>query len=94
MDIVAIDGDPIAKRGKQSGRKMLWRCKSCFVSQTTPHQPGMDAPGCPDCGISMTPLLESVKEPDFPMAPHSNHDTVRELVLMQLQNISLEFDKK
>jgi len=94
MDIVAIDGDPIAKRGKQSGHKMLWRCTSCFVSKTTPHQSSMEAPVCPDCGTSMTPLLETVKEQGSLITSFPNHDSVRKYVLGQLENVSLEFDKE
>jgi len=30
MDIVEIDGRPLSKRGKMSGRKTVFRCKECF----------------------------------------------------------------
>lgn len=29
MDIVEIEGDPVAKRGKMSGSKSVWRCDGC-----------------------------------------------------------------
>jgi nicotinate phosphoribosyltransferase len=41
MDIVEIDGEPIAKRGKMSGSKSMWRCATCGAEFMTPrnHRP-------------------------------------------------------
>lgn len=36
MDIVEIDGRPIAKRGKQSGRKSVLRCTQCMQDHVVP----------------------------------------------------------
>jgi nicotinate phosphoribosyltransferase len=32
MDIVEVEGKPFAKRGKESGKKSLFRCKKCFTT--------------------------------------------------------------
>lgn len=38
MDIVEIEGEPIAKRGKLSGRKRVVRCKDCHRTQVVPQK--------------------------------------------------------
>ncbi|MBI4513765.1 MAG: nicotinate phosphoribosyltransferase [Gemmatimonadetes bacterium] len=63
MDIVEIEGAPLAKRGKWSGAKQVTRCEACFESTTAPlsAQPPVS---CPQCGAAGTlsllvqPLLE------------------------------------
>lgn len=37
MDIVEVDGNPIAKRGKWSGSKSILRCQSCFRDKILPY---------------------------------------------------------
>jgi nicotinate phosphoribosyltransferase len=56
MDVVEVDGEPRAKRGKLSGRKTLWSCPDR-------HARGVAAadeppPACPVCGGQVAPLLE------------------------------------
>ena len=36
MDLVEIDGRPMAKRGKPSGRKQVWRCPRCQATVVAP----------------------------------------------------------
>ena len=36
MDIVEVEGKPIAKRGKASGSKRVLRCPSCHVDRVVP----------------------------------------------------------
>ncbi|CAN5842958.1 hypothetical protein BH20GEM1_BH20GEM1_16140 [soil metagenome] len=58
LDIVEIDGRPIAKRGKESGRKALVVCGSCEGRTVVP---AMRAPGglaCPRCGASAVDALQ------------------------------------
>jgi nicotinate phosphoribosyltransferase len=56
MDIVEIEGQAMAKRGKESGRKSVLRCSSCMKDYVVPA--GTEA----QCGCSktLTPLLEKV----------------------------------
>lgn len=37
MDIVEVDGMPVAKRGKWSGAKSVLRCQSCFRDKILPY---------------------------------------------------------
>ncbi|MCD6570820.1 MAG: nicotinate phosphoribosyltransferase [Deltaproteobacteria bacterium] len=37
MDIVAIEGKPFAKRGKDSGKKSVLRCKECMRDYVVPY---------------------------------------------------------
>ncbi|MCS7223492.1 MAG: nicotinate phosphoribosyltransferase, partial [Armatimonadetes bacterium] len=51
LDIVEIDGRPIAKRGKMAGAKDIWSCRNCYhavitVAGQEPQKP------CPHCGSS------------------------------------------
>lgn len=54
MDIVEIEGNPIAKRGKLSGKKNLFRCPHCFQRKLLPWKE--KEPIC-SCGSQMEPLL-------------------------------------
>lgn len=54
LDVVEIGGQPMAKRGKRSGRKVVYRCPICQQRSVLPaHIP---APSCP-CGGSFESLL-------------------------------------
>lgn len=62
MDIVELEGKPIAKRGKWSGGKSVLRCKSCFRDKVIPYSEEKKA--C-ECGGNyeelLLPLVESGK---------------------------------
>ncbi len=54
LDIVEIEGKPMAKRGKRSGRKGVYRCPACRERQVLPaHLPTFHCP----CGARLEPLL-------------------------------------
>lgn len=55
MDIVEIDGKPIAKKGKNSGSKSLFRCKKCFSDIVLPYT---SKPQECSCGSTMEDILE------------------------------------
>lgn len=58
LDIVEIEGEPIAKRGKRSGAKQLYICKSCenrYVRSWSKVETS-----CPDCGETAEPALEVI----------------------------------
>ncbi len=57
MDIVEIEGKPIAKKGKNSGSKSLFRCKKCFSDKVLPYS---YAPVSCSCGGVMEDILEYV----------------------------------
>lgn len=75
MDIVEVDGRPLAKRGKKSGAKDVLRCRGCHRDAVV-HINREPEP-C-SCGHEWTRLLEPM--PDHPSDPA----TVRARVLNQL----------
>jgi len=53
MDIIEIEGKPLAKRGKMSGTKSVLRCSKCFQDKMVPFKknrrrstPGADRCSC------------------------------------------------
>ena len=55
LDLVEVEGRPLAKRGKKSGRKDLLQCPSC---KTRTVLPAGRTWTCPDCGEPAVPLLQ------------------------------------
>jgi nicotinate phosphoribosyltransferase len=86
-DIVEIDNQPIAKRGKKAGRKSLWRCPNCYEHQVLPR--GTKASSC-GCGSKpeefLLPLINDGKIITHP----STARTIREYVLKQLPYFELK----
>lgn len=54
LDIVEVEGQPFAKRGKMSGSKQVYRCPRCLHSSVKPSHEAVG--GCP-CGGVLVPLL-------------------------------------
>jgi nicotinate phosphoribosyltransferase len=86
LDIVEIEGVPLAKRGKRSGRKALYRCTGCGARQVVPWAA---EPGACTCGGSWErldrPLLRNGQiVADLPPA-----SAIRARVLEQLKGLSL-----
>jgi len=83
MDIVEIEGKPISKRGKLSGRKEVYRCPQCFKTEVVPYKWKVK----PKCECNKTydtlllPLVENGKVINEQPAPNQ----IRENVLQQLQ---------
>jgi len=89
MDIVDIEGQPIAKRGKESGVKQVMRCAECLDSIVVPVGREDEARTC-GCGSRRDPLLvcrlrdgRRLGEPDSPQA-------IRSRVLEQIMRLDLE----
>jgi nicotinate phosphoribosyltransferase len=86
FDIVEIEGKPIAKRGKVSGTKQVFRCMNCFVDVDASFN---SAPSCPVCKGKMEPLLLPLirdgKVVRQPLPPGE----IREYVLKQLEKVAL-----
>jgi nicotinate phosphoribosyltransferase len=40
MDIIEMNGKPLAKRGKMSGSKSVFRCSKCFQDRLVPFKQG------------------------------------------------------
>jgi len=94
MDIVAVKREgkwiPAAKRGKFSGVKVVYRCLNCLTDVV--RLEGESAPKCPKCGSSMKPLLVPIIRKGEIVYDFPSPDEVRELVLKQLDKLSI--DKK
>ncbi len=57
LDIVEVEGRPVAKRGKASGRKQVWRCAECRSDRVLPL--GTDPEAC-HCGGRLEGLLKPI----------------------------------
>jgi nicotinate phosphoribosyltransferase len=86
MDIIEIDGHPIAKRGKMSGSKQVFRCKECFNTRVSSAH---EKPKRCSCGGNEEEILIPFTSKghllqDLPKAPQ-----IRDYVLEQLSKIEL-----
>ena len=69
MDIIEIDGKPLAKRGKMSGSKMVFRCTKCFQDKMVPFKKerGGTTPSVDRCSCGgrfkklLTPFVQNRK---------------------------------
>ena len=85
MDIVEVDGMPVAKRGKMSGRKEVFHCAMC--GQNSVVAAGATRPVC--CGSEMAPLLLPLVEDGRVVRPAPDVHTLRREVLAALEQVAL-----
>ncbi|MCQ5340440.1 MAG: nicotinate phosphoribosyltransferase [Candidatus Methanomethylicia archaeon] len=88
MDIVEVEGRPVAKRGKYSGRKKAWRCENCYRWKVTLFDQNIDK--CPLCGGEMVPMLKKYIEKGKIIEDIKKPKEIREYVLKQLEYYTLE----
>ncbi len=92
MDIVSIKKDqkwmPAAKKGKFSGRKIVWRCEQCMDVRVT--QEGNEAPICLNCDQKTVKLTTELVKGGKTMHRKKEPHEIREHVLKQLERVSLE----
>jgi nicotinate phosphoribosyltransferase len=87
LDIMEIDGQAMAKRGKRSGSKLVYRCRACRRTVVVPaHRP---RPACP-CGGTRESLLKPLIGGGRIVRDLPPPRTVREHVLEELRHIELE----
>ncbi|MBI2370747.1 MAG: nicotinate phosphoribosyltransferase [Deltaproteobacteria bacterium] len=87
MDIVEIEGEPLAKRGKMSGGKAVLRCGRCHRDEIVPEAAGAPRP-CTCQGTMenlLVPLLEGGQLP----RPLPRPQAIRAYVLDQLPHYEL-----
>lgn len=84
MDIVEINGKPIAKRGKSSGAKKVLRCLKCHDDLILPLQKGLE--NC-KCGGKYENILHMFIENNEVIQELPEPVKIREYVLMQLGNL-------
>jgi nicotinate phosphoribosyltransferase len=90
LDIMEIDGRPMAKRGKRSGSKLVYRCRACARSVVAPvHKPiERCACGAPVESLLKPLIVQGEVARDLPRPP-----TVREHVLEQLRRVELPLSR-
>ncbi|MBI3028795.1 MAG: nicotinate phosphoribosyltransferase [Candidatus Rokubacteria bacterium] len=89
LDIMEIDGAPMAKRGKRSGSKQVYRCRACFRSVVVPaHKPL----GRCDCGGDVEALLKPLITKGRLVRGLPPPRTIRDSVLEQLRRVELTVD--
>ncbi len=82
LDIVEIEGEPVAKRGKRSGAKQLYLCPECGHRLIRPW--GELVERCPACAEELEPkLVQFLKEGEL-IRQLPPPQEIREYVLSQL----------
>jgi len=84
MDLVEIEGRPMAKRGKPSGRKRVWRCPSCQTTLVMPR--GRRPQATCRCRKSYKPLLAPLVRNGRLLRALPSPQAIRQRVLRQLKN--------
>jgi nicotinate phosphoribosyltransferase len=93
MDIVEIDGKPLAKRGKMSGSKRVLRCPKCFQDKLVPFKKksGRTTKGSDrcSCGNQLNELLLPLIQEKKILCELPTPRVIREYVLKQLLHFDL-----
>ena len=84
MDIVEIEGKPIAKKGKISGSKSFLRCEKCFKSEVVPFT--TESRQC-DCSGVMEDLLEYKMRSGKIIVNDGDVKTIRNRCLRELRYV-------
>jgi nicotinate phosphoribosyltransferase len=87
MDIVEIEGKPIAKRGKMSGAKRVIRCGDCYKDKVVPLSQDIDS-RC-ECGGLFVDLLNPWYEKSAFLFDGRSPQEIRQYVLDQLKSFEL-----
>ncbi len=86
MDIVEIEGTPMAKKGKSSGSKSLFVCNRCRKRVVVPFS---TSPKVCDCGGEMEDRLEYVIREGRLMRPVESVEEVRRRVSLEIRNVGI-----
>lgn len=89
LDIVEVEGKPITKRGKLSGRKQIYRCENGHYHRV-PADKKLEK--CPVCGAKVEPLLKPLIENGEIVAELPKAREIREYVLEQAKKFNLSLD--
>lgn len=83
LDIVEIEGEPIAKRGKESGGKQLFACPTCQQETILPTRKQTRV--CRTCGADLTPITLALMDNGRLVSSTPAPAAIRERVLEQLR---------
>ncbi|EEB72976.1 nicotinate phosphoribosyltransferase [Thermococcus sp. AM4] len=89
LDIVEVEGKPITKRGKLSGRKQIYRCENGHYHRV-PAEKKLER--CPVCGAKVEPLLQPLIENGEIVAELPKAREIREYVLEQAERFKLSLE--
>jgi len=93
MDIVEIDGEPVAKRGKWSGAKQVLRCVGCTGDDIVPLHLTEDWPdACPDCGSDLEPLLALQMRGGVPTGAQLSAVDIRQRLIQRLEAFGIDWE--
>lgn len=81
LDIVEVEGRPLAKRGKHSGAKQVVRCRSCGRRTVVPEA---KVPAACRCGSPVDVLLLPAMKGGNPVAPALSPRELRSRVMEQV----------
>ena len=86
LDIVEVEGELAAKRGKLGGRKQVWRCPQCLRDTVQPWD--KPAPRCPDCGGETHGMLKPLLEDGEIVGPLPEPREIRDYALEQIGKLA------
>ncbi len=89
MDIVEVEGKPVAKRGKLSGKKEVYRCMHCMRDKVIYYRDVEGEIKCEKCGKTMVPMLKPLIKSGKIVSELKSAKEIREYVLSQLQKLDL-----
>ncbi len=88
MDIIEIAGEPVAKKGKMSGSKQVYRCPKCFRDEVIFTKKEFEELPC-ECGGIFEPLLAPVMVDGKLLDTLPSPRVIRDYVLSQLEKFDL-----
>ncbi len=83
MDIVEVEEKPLAKRGKFSGAKRVYRCRNCHRFFVSPRNEKLDK--CPVCNGEVEEILKPYMKMGRIIERYPDVDEIRNYVLEQLR---------
>jgi nicotinate phosphoribosyltransferase len=87
MDIVEINGKPLAKRGKWSGSKRVLVCGRCGSRKIAPHD-GREVPSC-SCGGALSDILTPALDNGKRLVEKEQPSRIRDYVMQQVKDLGL-----
>jgi nicotinate phosphoribosyltransferase len=87
MDLVEIDGKPLAKRGKWSGSKSMLVCALCGARKIAPNNGG-DVSSC-SCGGVLNDILAPMLDYGKQLVDQETPSRIRDAALQQVKGLSL-----
>lgn len=85
MDIMEVEGKPIAKRGKMSGSKSVLRCRGCYHYYLVPS---IDKPDLCKCGGKLEELLVPFLKEGELISPLPKVRDIKSSVLSQVKRLT------